>query len=139
MELENGTVVIDSSGRNIGTVDRIIRDTWTGEIKKFAVKTENVLDEVIYSLEDVEEASAERIKLKTDFDKPADVSIQAGAKVIDKNGKTLGTVDYIINDSYTGKASGFRVKTGTDEELFFSTADILNVTVTEIKLNTAST
>jgi sporulation protein YlmC with PRC-barrel domain len=137
MELVNGTVVIDQNGKNIGTVREIIRDSWTGEIKKFTVKTENILDELMYSLADVEEATENQVKLKTAFNKPADVSIQTGAKVIDKNGIELGAVDYVINDSYTGKVSEFRVETGTGQNLFFSIDDILSVTVTEIKLKIA--
>lgn len=138
MKLESGMEVIDSSGKNVGTVDRIIRDSWSGDIKKFMVNTGNVLDQITYSPEDVEESTESQVKLKTAFNKPADVTIQAGAKVIDKNGKTLGTVDYIINDTYTGEASRFRVNTGKSEELFISTEDVLSVTVTEIKLKVAS-
>ena len=137
MEVVNGARVVDQNGKDIGNVGEIIRDSWTGEIKKFMVKTENVLDELIYSVEDVAEATESQVKLKTAFNKPADVSIQMGAKVIDKNGITLGTVDYVVNDSYTGKVSGFRVETGTDKPLFFSIEDILSVTVTDIKLKTS--
>ena len=137
MELVNGTAVIDENGKNIGTVGQVIRDSWTGDVKKFTVRTKNILDELIYSTEDVEEATPSQVKLKTAFNKPADVSIQTGAKVIDKNGKVLGTVDYVINDSYTGKVNGFRVETGADKPLFFSIEDILSVTVTDIKLKTA--
>jgi sporulation protein YlmC with PRC-barrel domain len=138
MKLENGTEVIDNNGKNIGTIGEIIRDSWTGEIRKFTVKTENIFDELIYSPEDVEEATENQVKLKTAFNKPADVSIQTGAKVIDKNGKELGIVDYVINDSYTGKVNGFRTATEDGQNLFFSINDIFSVTVTEVKLKGAA-
>jgi sporulation protein YlmC with PRC-barrel domain len=40
MEIEYGAEVIDKSGRRLGTVDRVIRDTYTTEIRKFTVSTD---------------------------------------------------------------------------------------------------
>ena len=40
MKIEHGAEVIDKNGRRLGTVDRVIRDTFTTEIKKFTVNTD---------------------------------------------------------------------------------------------------
>ena len=40
MEIEMGCEVIDKNGKVLGTVDYIIRNSWTGEISKFMVRRE---------------------------------------------------------------------------------------------------
>ena len=71
MEIEYGAEVVDKNGKKLGKVDYIVRDTYTGDIRKFKVSTELVETDLLYSPEDVQEASATMIKLKTAFDKPA--------------------------------------------------------------------
>jgi len=39
------------------------------------------------------------------------MGIQYGAEVIDKNGKVLGTVDYPVNDTFTGEITKFKINT----------------------------
>jgi len=38
MEIEYGAEVIDTNGKVLGTIDYVIRDTWTGEVRKFTVR-----------------------------------------------------------------------------------------------------
>ncbi len=64
MQIEYGAEVIDDSGKVLGTVDYIIRDTYTGEIRKFKVHTELFDTPLLFSPEDVSEATPTRIKLK---------------------------------------------------------------------------
>jgi hypothetical protein len=61
---------VDKNGKTLGTIDYIVRDAYTGDIKKFKVSTELETD-LFYSPEDVLESSATQIKLKTAFDKPS--------------------------------------------------------------------
>lgn len=63
------------------------------------------------------------------------MEIEYGAEVIDKNGKSLGTVDYIARDTYTGDIKKFKVSTDlADTDLFYSPEDVLESSVTQIKL-----
>ena len=48
----------------LGTVDYIVRDTYTGEIRKFKVRTELVDIPLLFSPEEVSESTASQIKLK---------------------------------------------------------------------------
>jgi sporulation protein YlmC with PRC-barrel domain len=40
MEIEYGAEVRDKNGKVLGTVNNVIRDSWTGEISKFQVTTD---------------------------------------------------------------------------------------------------
>jgi sporulation protein YlmC with PRC-barrel domain len=63
------------------------------------------------------------------------MDIKYGAEVLDKSGKALGVVDYLIRNTYTGEISKFKVKTGLAEaDLFFSPADVLEAAPSQIKL-----
>ena len=64
------------------------------------------------------------------------MEIEYGAKVIDRNGKVLGTVDYIIRNTWTGEISKFMIRRkAPDRELFLSPEEVLEVTSTGIRLN----
>jgi len=67
VEIEYGAEVIDRNGKVLGSVDYIVRDTYTGEIRKFKVSTEIVDIPLLFSPEDVLESTASQIKLKTVF------------------------------------------------------------------------
>lgn len=70
MEIEYGAEVADSKGKQLGLVDYIVRDTYTGEVRKFKVNTGLVETDLFYSPEDVAEASAAHIKLNKAFGEP---------------------------------------------------------------------
>jgi sporulation protein YlmC with PRC-barrel domain len=67
VEIEYGAEVIDRNGKVLGSVDYIVRDTYTGEIRKFKVSTEIFDIPLLFSPEDVLESTASQIKLKTVF------------------------------------------------------------------------
>jgi hypothetical protein len=122
----------------LGAVSGVVRDSWTGDIRKFSVKTQLADTDLFYSIGDVSEASETKVKLKIAFGE-VNTSIRFGAKVFDKNNKYLGTVDYSISDSFTGEVKKFRVKTESIEEsLLFSTEDIEKSAPDEIRLNIES-
>lgn len=68
MEIEYGAEVIDKNGKVLGTVDYVIRNTWTGEISKFMVRRESPNRELLFSLEDVLEAAKSKIKVSISLD-----------------------------------------------------------------------
>jgi sporulation protein YlmC with PRC-barrel domain len=135
MEIEHGAEVIDKNGRKLGTVDRVIRDTYTTEIKKFMVNTDLTDTGLFFSPEEVQEASSVTVKLRVALDEGQALEVKYGAEVVDKDGKVLGTVDYPVRDTLTGEIRSFKVKTPQiDTDLFFSTEDLLEVTPTRVKL-----
>jgi sporulation protein YlmC with PRC-barrel domain len=66
------------------------------------------------------------------------MQIEYGAKVKDKKGKVLGTVNNVIRDSWTGEISKFQVTTDPTEVGFFIPPDkIAKATPKEITLKVA--
>jgi len=64
------------------------------------------------------------------------MEIEYGAEVMDRNNKVLGTVDYVIRNTWTGEISKFMVRRkAPDRELFLSPEEVLEVTNTGIRLN----
>lgn len=63
MEIEYGAEVVDKSGKMLGTIDYIIRDTWTGEIRKFMIRKKLPDEDLIFSPQDVLEATKSKIKV----------------------------------------------------------------------------
>lgn len=135
MEIEHGAEVIDKNGKRLGTVDRVIRDTYTTEITKFTVSTDAADADLFFSPEEVQESTATTVKLRIASDEGESLEVKFGAEVIDKDGKILGTVDYPVRDMLTGEIRSFKVNTPhTDTDLFFSTEDLLEITPTRVKL-----
>jgi sporulation protein YlmC with PRC-barrel domain len=63
------------------------------------------------------------------------MEVEYGAKVIDRNGKVLGTVDHLMRNTWTGEITKFTVRSkAPDEDLFFATKDVLEATKTKVKL-----
>jgi sporulation protein YlmC with PRC-barrel domain len=69
MEIAYGAEVVDSKGQDVGKVDYVMRDAYTGEITKFKVSTELTERDLFYSTEDVAEVTAASVKLKVPFQK----------------------------------------------------------------------
>jgi len=68
------------------------------------------------------------------------MEIEYGAKVIGRNGNVLGTVGYIIRNSWTGEISKFMVyRQAPKGDLFFSPQDVLEATESEVKLGISLT
>ena len=58
-----------------------------------------------------------------------------GAKVIDRNGKVIGKIDYLIRDIWSGEIKKYMVRReAPDKDIFFSPDDTLEASETEIKL-----
>jgi hypothetical protein len=135
MEIEYGAVVRDKNDKVLGTINRVLRDTWTGDISKFSVSTNLADADLFYSADDIAESTSQEVKLRIAFGESNNRGIQYGAKVIDRTGKELGTVDYPVNDSLTGKITKFKVSTdATERDVFFSIDDVDEATPSEVKL-----
>ncbi len=135
MEIEYGAEVRDKNGKVLGKINRVISDMWTGEPSKFNVSTEFADADLFYSVKDVEESKGEVVKLKIAYGEANTLGIQYGATVIDKNGKTIGKVNYTVSDVLTGEIRKFKVGTDiADGDIIFSTEDVLEATPTEIRL-----
>jgi sporulation protein YlmC with PRC-barrel domain len=138
MDIENGTEVFDKNGKRLGKVERVIRDTYTTEIKRFSVSTDITDAGLFFSPEEVEEATSKAIKLNIGYDEGEALEVKYGAEVVDKNEKEVGTVDYTVKDSLTGKIRSFKVNTrGRSADLMFSTDDVLELSPTRVKLKVA--
>jgi sporulation protein YlmC with PRC-barrel domain len=66
------------------------------------------------------------------------MEIEYGAKVKDKNGKVLGTVNAVMRDAWTGEISKFEVSTELSENnLLISPEDVAEASPSEVKLKIA--
>jgi sporulation protein YlmC with PRC-barrel domain len=63
------------------------------------------------------------------------MNIQYGARVVDKNGRVMGKVDFLARDTWTGGIRKFLVRQkAPEEDLFLSPGDVLETTDQEITL-----
>ena len=63
------------------------------------------------------------------------MEIEFGSQVLDKNDKPLGTVDYIVRNTWTGEVSKFMVRRKAhDKDLFISPKDAIAISNSKIKL-----
>ena len=71
--------------------------------------------------------------------KGTEMEIEYGAKVVDRNGKVLGTVDHLARNTWTGEISKFMVRRDVPGgDLFLSPQDVLEATKSTVKLNASS-
>jgi sporulation protein YlmC with PRC-barrel domain len=63
MEIEYGAEVKDKNGKVLGTVNKVIRDSWTGEISKFQVTTDPTEVGLFISPQNVAKATPKEVKL----------------------------------------------------------------------------
>jgi sporulation protein YlmC with PRC-barrel domain len=64
------------------------------------------------------------------------MDIEYGMSVVDKNGKSLGSVDHIVMDSWSGEPRKFIVR--LDDEVsavYFSPDNVAELTKGKVKLN----
>ena len=68
MEILFGTEVMDKNGHVLGTVNHLVRNTWTGEVSKFIVRGKKPYEDLFLSPQDVLEATNISLKLKIALD-----------------------------------------------------------------------
>jgi sporulation protein YlmC with PRC-barrel domain len=64
MEIQYGAEVVDKNGRVLGMVNHVVRDTWTGGIRKFMVRQKALKTDLLLSPEDVLEATESKVTLR---------------------------------------------------------------------------
>ena len=63
------------------------------------------------------------------------MEIEYGATVVDSKGNTLGTIDNILRDKWSGEITKFKVNTDRNgSDLLISPDDVLQATAKEVKL-----
>jgi sporulation protein YlmC with PRC-barrel domain len=72
MEIQYGAKVIDKNGRVLGTVDHLIRNTWTGEISKFIIRRKAPDSDLLFSAEEVLQATKSKVRLNVSLDEGSD-------------------------------------------------------------------
>jgi len=69
MEVEYGSDVIDSNGKPLGTIDYVMRNTWTGEITKFMIRRKAPERDLFISLQDVQSITESAVYLAVSAEK----------------------------------------------------------------------
>jgi hypothetical protein len=64
IEIIVGARVEDKNGKHLGQVNNMVQDSWSGDVKKFSVRTELADTDVFYSPDEVSEATTTAVKLK---------------------------------------------------------------------------
>ncbi len=68
MEIEFKAEVADRNGKVLGTVDHIVRDTWSGDIRKFVVRRKDSDKDLFLSPDDVAKTSKNQINLNVSLE-----------------------------------------------------------------------
>jgi len=68
MELAVGLDVLDRDGKYLGTIDHLMRDTWSGEVNKYMVFRKEARTDVVFKPDDVLETAEDHVKLKIAVD-----------------------------------------------------------------------
>lgn len=67
------------------------------------------------------------------------MEIEYGNLVVDKNGKALGGVDYIVMDSWSGEPRKYMVRREKgDDAWFFTPVQVAEVVKGKVRLNVAN-
>jgi sporulation protein YlmC with PRC-barrel domain len=60
--------VVDKNGRSLGKIDYIIRDTWSGDIKKYIIYRKPPDKDLSFTPEDISETTESTVKLNIAVD-----------------------------------------------------------------------
>jgi len=63
MDAELGSVVVDKEGELLGTVDYVIRNSWTGEISKYIIYRKSPEVDISFAPEDILEIKDSETKV----------------------------------------------------------------------------
>jgi sporulation protein YlmC with PRC-barrel domain len=74
VEIKYGTEVVDRSGKPLGTVDLLMRNTLTGEVSKFVVCRKSPLRDVFLSPQDIIEVEKSKIRVNISIDGSDEIS-----------------------------------------------------------------
>jgi hypothetical protein len=63
MNAELGSLVVDREGEILGTVDYVIRNSWTGEISKYIIYRKPPETDIAFTPEDILESNENETKV----------------------------------------------------------------------------
>jgi hypothetical protein len=69
MEIQYGSKVEDKDGNVLGSVNRVIKNSWSGDVSKFVVAGNDSGQDLFLSPADVLEVTDTKVKLKINIDK----------------------------------------------------------------------
>jgi sporulation protein YlmC with PRC-barrel domain len=72
MDIEYGAEVIDRNGKPLGTIDYVIRNTWTGDISKFRINNNTLGNELMFAPEEIIDTSKYFIKVDYSSDRASE-------------------------------------------------------------------
>ena len=58
-----GTEVLDKNGRSLGKIDYVIRDTWSGDVKKYIIYRKPPDEDIAFSPDDISETTENTVIL----------------------------------------------------------------------------
>ncbi len=62
-EPQIGDEVLDKNGKSLGKIDYLIRDTWSGDIKKYIIYQQLPDEDISFSPEDISEITDSNVVL----------------------------------------------------------------------------
>lgn len=68
MEIKYGAPVKDANGKVLGSVNRVIKNSWSGDISRFVISRIDSTQDLFLSPEDVLEATDIEVKLRITLD-----------------------------------------------------------------------
>ena len=63
MDIKYGAKVIDKNGRQLGEVDHIVMDSWSGEPRKFVVRLDDDVSAAYFKPEHIASVSGQDVSL----------------------------------------------------------------------------
>ena len=63
-----GTEVVDKKGRSLGKIDYIVRDTWSGDIKRYIIYRQRPDEDISFSPDDISEITESTITLNIEIE-----------------------------------------------------------------------
>ena len=58
-----GAAVEDKNGKSLGNIDYVVRDTWSGDIRKFIIYKKPPAADLSFSVDETDEVTQEKVKL----------------------------------------------------------------------------
>ena len=68
MNIEYEMAVVDKNGKNIGEIDHIVVDGWSGEPRKFMVRLDDNVSAVYFTPDNVDSVTEGKVTLNISFE-----------------------------------------------------------------------
>ncbi|UCD08459.1 MAG: hypothetical protein JSU79_08875 [Dehalococcoidales bacterium] len=63
-----GTEVLDKNGRRLGKIDYVVRDSWSGDVKKYIIYRQPPDKDVSFAPDDISETTESTVILKIEIE-----------------------------------------------------------------------